>query len=376
MTVCRRGGVKIIQKRLLPFRPDPSTFASVADGATEKGDTHYMAHQIEIVGGVAKFAYVGQRAWHGLGQELQPGATPDEMKKAAGLDWRVVERPLFVQNADGSFSKIDSHKQIARETDLAQFSVAGKDWTPTQNDEFFAFCNRFVEGSDRFVETAGALRGGKTPFALVNLGKEFSVGKPSDKVRNYLLLSWSHMVGRANRAKFVNERVVCANTEAMALGEDGAEYTQTHASSFDFAAVGDLVEIAMQKIGQQEADYNKLTTLKMNQFDIVKFLQPMLQPMTAAELEAANLNEAKFLEELTAGVGRNKAMEEVLDSIQTAPGAEPGASQTGWGVFNGMTYYTSHRVGRVQDARLTSAWFGDRAKLVGATKKGLLQMAA
>lgn len=333
-----------------------------------------MAHQIEIVDGVANFAYVGQRAWHGLGQELAPGASPDDMKKAAGLDWRVIERPLYVQEADGTFTKVESHKQIARETDLAPFSVAGKDWTPTQNDEFFAFCNKYVAAAPgSFVETAGALRNGKTPFALVNLGKDFSVGKPSDKVRSYLLLSWSHQVGRANRAKLVNERVVCANTEAIALGENGAEYTQTHAASFDFASVADLVGIAINKIGEQVADYNKLTTVNMNSFDVVKFLQPMLQPMTEAELEAANLNEAKFVEQLVAGVGRNKAMEEVLDSIETAPGATPG---TAWGVFNGMTHYTSHRVGRVQDARLTSAWFGDRSKLVAATKKGLLQLAA
>lgn len=331
-----------------------------------------MAHLIEKRDGIDQFAYVGDRAWHGLGQELQPGATPDDMKKAAGLDWRVVEKPLYVQNADGTFSQINTHKQIARDVDNAQFSVAGIDWTPTQNDDFFKFCTEFCTDG-RFVETAGALRGGKTPFALVNLGKDFSVGKPSDKVRSYLLLSWSHMVGRANRAKLVNERVVCANTEAIALGEDGAEYTQTHSSSFDFDGVRSVLDIAISKIGEQVADYNKLTTVNLNNFDIVKFLQPMLQPMTAQELEAANLNENKFVEQLVAGVGRNKAMEEVLDSIETAPGAAPG---TAWGVFNGLTYYTSHRVGRVQDARLTSAWFGDRAKLVANAKKGLLQMAA
>lgn len=333
-----------------------------------------MAHLIENRDGIDQFAYVGNRAWHGLGQQLQPGASPDDMKKAAGLDWRVIEKPLYVQNADGTFSQINTHKQIARDIDGAQFSVAGINWTPTQNDNFFSFCGDVaaaIPGS--FVETAGALRDGKTPFALVNLGKDFSVGKSADKVRSYLLLSWSHMVGRANRAKLVNERVVCANTEAVALGENGAEYTQTHSAAFDFASVGQLLEIAVSKIEQQAVDYNKLTTVNMTSFDVVKFLQPMLQPMTAEELEAANTNEAKFLEELVAGVGRNRAMEEVLDSIQTAPGATPG---TAWGVFNGMTYYTSHRVGRVQDARLTSAWFGDRSKLVAATKKGLLQLAA
>jgi hypothetical protein len=69
-------------------------------------------------------------------------------------------------------------------------------------------------------------------------------------------------------------------------------------------------------------------------------------------------------------------MEDVLDAMQTAPGAMPGDTQTGWGVFNGLTYYTNHTAGRQRDARVTRAWFGDRADMVAEAKQGLLAMAA
>lgn len=335
-----------------------------------------MAHEIEITAAGAAFAFIGENPWHGLGQQMQPGATPDDMKKAAQLDWSVDMQPLFTKDADGNLVEVPSHRVAVRSTDGAQFTVASSRWTPTQNDAFFAFAKEFADETGSFVETAGSLRDGKTPFTLININKDFFVGKADDVVKNYLLLSWSHVVGKANKAKAVSTRVVCANTEAMAMREGGMEYTQTHSSEFDFGAVRSMYDLAVQAAADQADAYNTLTKVELGRFDIVKFLQPLLQPATEQELEEAGLTQAKFLERLTAGVGVNKPLSEVLDSIQTAPGSTPGERQSGWGVFNGVTYWTNHRAGRVRDARMTSAWFGDRAKTVEEAKRGLLALAA
>lgn len=335
-----------------------------------------MAHEIEIVDGVARFAFIGENPWHGLGQEMQPGATPEDMKKAAGLDWTVEMQPLWTKDAEGNLVEVPSHRVAVRSSDNAQFTVASERWIPTQNDQFFSFAKSFADETGSFVETAGSLRNGKTPFALLNINRDFFVGKPEDVVKNYLLLSWSHVVGKANKAKAVSTRVVCANTEAMAMREGGMEYTQTHSSEFDFGAVSSMYDLAIEAAAQQAEDYNKLTTVKLGRFDIVKFLQPMLQPATEQELEEAGLSQDGFLYRLSAGVGVNKPLSEVLDSIQTAPGSTAGDVQSGWQIFNGLTYWTNHRAGRVQDARLTSAWFGDRAKVVTDAKQKLLALAA
>ena len=53
-----------------------------------------MAHNIEIVNGEAKMAYVGETPWHGLGVELPADVSPREMMVAAGLDWKVQKHPL------------------------------------------------------------------------------------------------------------------------------------------------------------------------------------------------------------------------------------------------------------------------------------------
>lgn len=335
-----------------------------------------MAHEIEITAAGAAFAFIGENPWHGLGREMQPGATPNDMKKAAQLDWSVDMKPLFTKDADGNLVEVPSHRVAVRSTDGAQFTVASSRWTPTQNDAFFAFAKEFADETGSFVETAGSLRDGKTPFTLININKDFFVGKADDAVKNYLLLSWSHVVGKANKAKAVSTRVVCANTEAMAMREGGMEYTQTHSSEFNFNEVRSMYNLAVKAAADQAEAYNAMTKVELGRFDIVKFLQPLLQPATEQELEEADLTQEKFLDRLVAGVGVNKPLSEVLDSIQTAPGAVPGETQSGWGVFNGITYWTNHRAGRVRDARLTSAWFGDRGQMVAEAKRGLLALAA
>jgi hypothetical protein len=60
----------------------------------------------------------------------------------------------------------------------------------------------------------------------------------------------------------------------------------------------------------------------------------------------------------------NSVGKSILDSILNSPGSDlPSANGTWWGALSGVTYAADHKLGRTDDSRLTSAWFGDRAKL-------------
>ena len=113
-----------------------------------------MAHELEFTNGEANFAYIGEMPWHGLGREMTPGATPEEMKIAAGLDWTVEMRDLYTMNEDGSFVLVPSRKVAVRSTDKEQFTVASPQWVPTQNEEFFSFADKLAKETGSFVETA------------------------------------------------------------------------------------------------------------------------------------------------------------------------------------------------------------------------------
>ena len=68
---------------------------------------------------------------------------------------------------------------------------------------------------------------------------------------------------------------------------------------------------------------------------------------------------------------RNSAMEGVLWATDKAPGATPG---NGWGVMNGVTYFTDHMAGRSADARMFNSWLGDAGRRKDAVKAALLEM--
>ena len=50
-----------------------------------------MAHELEMINGEAQMAYRASKGlpWHGLGTPVSDDMSPQEMMKAAGLDWEV-----------------------------------------------------------------------------------------------------------------------------------------------------------------------------------------------------------------------------------------------------------------------------------------------
>ena len=64
-----------------------------------------MAHEIEMVNGVAQMAYAGDLPWHGLGTQVSDDITTDGMMKAAGLDWSVTKQPMYYMDDLGEESE-------------------------------------------------------------------------------------------------------------------------------------------------------------------------------------------------------------------------------------------------------------------------------
>ena len=105
-----------------------------------------MAHNLEMINGVAQMAYAyrnaGDLPWHGLGTKVSNDLTPLQMLEAAGLDWRVNTQPCFTM-IDDKRQKIGK-QALVRDSDNKILDIISDDWKPMQNEDAFKFFNEFV----------------------------------------------------------------------------------------------------------------------------------------------------------------------------------------------------------------------------------------
>lgn len=306
-----------------------------------------MSHGIEIINGVAQMAYVGQPAWHGLGTELPEGATPEEMLKAAGLDWEVLEIPLSAERNGKSINT--GRKALVRSSDDSVLDVVSSNWHPVQNEEAFSFFNQFTETGGMQMDVAGSLKKGKLVWGLAKLTNAFEVFG-SDRVESYLLFTNPHQFGRSINIRLVMERVVCRNTLAIAMRENAtAEYSQTHRTKFDQEAAKATLGVVDSYMSTYREQAEALGAKRFTKESAADYFQELFP--------VYNNGERKQRKEVS------KLAKLCLDYVELQPGAEIQAG-TYWSLYNSVTHVLDHVAGKSDDSRLTSAWYG-----TGANKK-------
>ena len=304
-----------------------------------------MAHELEIQkNGEANMAFVGETPWHGLGKRVPNDVSPQQMLKAANLDWTVSKKQLFFNSEGGPVPT--TAQALVRSTDNKVLTVVSDNWNPVQNLEAFEFFNDFVHAGDMEMHTAGSLKGGKMVWAMAQIKDSFTLFG-GDKVEGYLLFSNPHEFGRSIDVRFTPVRVVCNNTLTMALGN-----TTQHAVKINHRAVfnGDLVKetlgIAKDQLTHYKEQAQFLGQKKYNKETIVEYFNRVFPSMSKDEMKRANT-----------AFPISRQAEEAMAIVHTQPGANF-AEGSWWQAFNAVTYMTDHKMGRSRDSRLTSAWYG------------------
>lgn len=344
-----------------------------------------MAHQIED----NQFAYAGEPAWHGLGTPIDPKATPQEWLKTAHLDYPVEARSLVMRDnlapKDGRIhftaENLKGYKAIVRADTQKVFSIMSNRYHVVQNIDVVEFFQEFIAAGGAEMETVGALRGGAQVWALAKLkGADKKIGGV-DQMRARLLMMTAFDGTSPTLAKAVDERVVCGNTLAMALGEKGKEIRIRHSRRWTKELADSAKQqlgIAVERIQQMNSLAEQFAKIKVDGKDRIKFLQELLnkQPVvTGTDLPMEPTQDE--LERVLAGVAlasgnvqedEIKALGKVGADILEASFSSPGsqlvtADGTLWGLVNGVTYYVDHVRGRTQDSRLSNAWFGSGATM-------------
>lgn len=319
---------------------------------------------------VETMAYAGQTPWHGLGNQIQPGISAEQMLTEAGLDWGVetAKAKWEYRDADGKKrQRTSDDTRILFRTDTgADLSMVGKRYQPFQNREVLEFFQEYVAAGDAVIETAGSLQGGRYIWALADLKTGFDVGttKSPDKVQGKVLLMNPHAYGKAAVLKMTEVRVVCMNTLTSAL-KDGSESVRLwHNASFDENRQDEAkrrLGIAREQLEGAEQEAQMLVNLEVT---------PPTAIRIAAQIMGGNTDILEYEEQ-------NRRTQRVLDlyngdgigaNLATAKG-------TGWGLLNAVTQYFDHEYGRSASNRLSNSWLGNGESTKRRTKTELLKLA-
>jgi phage/plasmid-like protein (TIGR03299 family) len=201
-----------------------------------------MAHEIETFDdGTAAFVTARQDAWHQLGTLTRDCLTAEEVMTTARLGgWNVHTVPLTATEItdDGvttlpvsdHFATVRTHPYTGRPDVLG---VVGAGYTVVQNEEHCELLNLLVDEAGAHFETAGSLRGGRETFVTMKLPHTLTLQASNgcDDIELYLAAMSSHDGTAAWRVIVTPVRIVCANTQRLALGSAKASYAIRHTRS-------------------------------------------------------------------------------------------------------------------------------------------------
>ncbi len=316
-----------------------------------------MAHEIDSM------FYTGEKPWHKLGKELGQVATAAEALAAAGLDWTVSKKPLYLM--DGT--PVDGHFAIVRDDKKTPLGVVGNVYQPLQNKEAFSFFDAVVGMKQAIYHTAGSLRDGQYVWILAKLPGTIRVVK-DDLIEKYLLLTNAHNGMKSARMLFTPIRVVCMNTHnvAIALAEREIQKAREAGDTFIGNAtmrhttnLGLTVEAVRKSLGIVSVQYQVYAEaakrLAMTQVTTEAWKNYLL----ATGIRPSGKKDAEL------STQTKKIIDEVSAMFDKGRGNDlPGVRHTAWGAFNAVVEYVDYSRGSdKEDSRAKSVLFGSGANL-------------
>ena len=309
-----------------------------------------MAHMIDTTTGTAAIAYAGAKPWHGLGQELTPGASIEEWTREAGLAYTVLETPVLFRTDAATEPEVFKGRKVLHRSDTGgALAVVSDGYRVVQPADVMAFFGKLVDIGGFELETAGVMSYGRRVWALakVNQGADVVDG---DIVRPYVLLGTSYDGTMATVAKFTSIRVVCNNTITAALNSEHSGTVRVlHSERFD----PDRVRLELGIVGNQWERFlvqaRKLATVPMDKLQADDFVQALLAPYHASALDLVETKAYRRIMQLFNG--------------QAIGSGIPGVAGTRWAMLNSITEMVDHERGRGVNTRMESAWFGTGAAL-------------
>ena len=276
--------------------------------------------------------------WVGLGAKLSPKATPHEIAKKAGIGWDVIKSPLST-----TFKKktvvIPGQSALLRATDGHVLDTVGADWCEFQNSEALELFHSFVKqgGSGFEMKYAGSLREGKIIWVLAKTNHAFTVS-PREQIDIYVLFSNRHQYGQSANLMVLPVR---ETNKSMFHGRDLNIRIQHHRKF----SPGEMKE-ALGKLDQITESYaitsKVLATTECSTTDYERYIRAVF-PVTGVQKKERG--------------DCSRAAQTAKNILHSHDGAAQNPNSW-WNAYNSVTLAVDHLLGRSDENRLYSVWYG------------------
>lgn len=323
-----------------------------------------MAHELDFSNSQANFAHKGEKAWHGLGQQLEAGQPIEVWAKAAGLSHTVNRATVQYDTESGMMAHAEKNVLYRSDT-MAPLGVVSNDYNIVQPADVLDFFARLAENNNFELETAGSLSGGKRIWAMAKVNDGATI-IGQDVVKPYVLLATSYDGTLATTARFTSVRVVCSNTLGYASAESGDTVRINHSKAFSAKDTALDLGIAINGFEKFLIDSRRLAAKEVNSTFAVQFLKTLL-PIS---MSTKTVNGIKAQEQVP--VEKTKAFQSIMALFNgQAIGNElPEAEGTAWGLLNAVTEHVDHSLNQ------NAAWFGYGNALKNKARDLLIEVTA
>ena len=301
---------------------------------------------------VETMAYVGQKPWHGLGNQLARQQSIEVWKQQAGMDWQIEESEVrYVTGSHniGTINAFPENKVLYRSDTKKALAVVSKRFQVVQPGEILEFYRDLTAATGFEQETAGVLREGRTFWAVARTGQSTTL-RGRDRVEGYLLLATACDGTLATTAQFTSVRVVCNNTLAVAVNRGEGAIKVPHRSQFNPEQVKRQLGITVSAWNGFVDRMKALCERPVDPDSADALLRRILTYAVPNAAPVVNEHAVANVRALVEGGGR---------------GSQLASSRgTAWGLLNGISEYVDHhRRARSDDHRRDAAWFGEGARI-------------
>lgn len=226
-----------------------------------------MAHMIESMFSVR------EKPWHGLGAIVMEAPASAEALRLAGLDWTVVQEPVYTDNRE----LIKGYRANVRSSDRKVLGVVSDRYKVVQNTDAFSFTDELL-GKGVKYETAGSLQEGKKVWLLARLPKEYVIA--GERISSYLVFSNTHDGSGSVKVAVTPVRVVCNNTLNLALETAKRSFSMIHTGNIHdkIQEAKDTLFMAENYMDNLGIEFEQLRRQKMTDAQVKEYIE-LLLPM-------------------------------------------------------------------------------------------------